>query len=69
MTIQEMIDLAMLEGAATQWLWYNGLVEQFAVKFVDTGEWFFMDERGEHIINEDDAVRLIDCYRIGYINL
>lgn len=69
MTIQEMIELAMLEGAATQWLWADGLVQQFAVKFVDTGEWFFMDHHGEHAIGEDDARRLLDCFQIGYIEI
>lgn len=66
MTTQDMIDEAMEEGAAHFFLWYVGACQSF-VKVTDNGFWYYCDDK-EHLISQDDARRLIDCYTIGYVD-
>lgn len=63
MTIQQMIEQAIEEGASVVKLW-----DQYMVKVTDEGFWYFVDD-GDRRIDEDDARRLLDCYQTGYINL
>lgn len=66
MTIQQMIDTAMEEGASVFALWAVGRAENFWLKFTDDGLWFFVDDRGDNEISETDARRLLQCFQTGY---
>jgi hypothetical protein len=61
-SIQQMIETAIEEGAAVVPLWSG-----FYLKFTDEGFWFFVDT-ADRRIDEADARRLLDCFQIGYID-